>query len=1004
MKKTQNTRRKAQGAKYKMQNRMCLVYCVSCLVFLCSMTAALAENESTQNTPAPAAWEKWLDLPVVAVEYECDGSFPKDEIVSATVVQTGDIYSRIKIRESIERIYSLGHFSDIKVDARSARKGVILTFILTRQIKTGQIYLKGNENLDSEEIFRMMKLKSGQKYSNLAAEADIESIKERYKYLGYFSTNISLKPDIDEKEKLVNITFNISEGVQTRVAEIIFTGTVEATLRPHGTAGLLEEMKEVKRGKVYRGQRSLSSDVKLIEDAYKEKGYITAKVVNTWVLSDPDIIKQYRDRGKAFPAKGFQKSDLKGGKVTIVIEIKQGRRIYIKVFEDDKEIKDDDIKKSTAVWRMGSVSEPVVSKSAEDIENLYRLKGYYKAKVDTQVLRDRPESITVIFQITKNRLMRVGKITIVDPDGGDLKMDVKRIKKQMLTRKRHLLSFWPFKRYFPSGVFDRAIFEADKRAIIALYKYEGYSNASIHDDDVYPNEETGKIDITIEISEGEKIVVIAVILEGNHEDVFSNTEILSYLSGKGVIPKFDKQNLHVESLEPPRARYEIDPPVVSREDDIIAARSYLRLRYADKGYLAQIEPVEKNEEPNKIVIIYQIVEGKRIRIDDEIEIRGNTRTKRWVIEKELSDTLTVEKVFNRTEIEESWQRLLDLGFLESVRIDAKPVLGSEDLYKLTVDVKDRKALSVNMHFGSGSSEYFRAGVEATHINLWGTGRRGRFNAEIGTKGSRGELDYAEPRFLGTAAIGVVNLHRYPEVYRYLEEEYEETWTGGKLGISQKIHRVNTLLYQYGYDSVEYQDDAGSGEATIGKIEAVFQRDRRNNPLNPTKGWFHSLSLEYADSWLGGTEAFAKFTINSIDYIQVSRNVVLALGARAGYAWELGDIDRSGQERFRPEQFKHSDYRTPRGFEWGIEDAGNAMLHVSTELRFPIYKWIGAAVFLDSGLCNERRDFRFSRMNSAVGLGLRLITPVGPLRLDYGYPVHGDGVRYKWPHVAFGHAF
>ena len=116
------------------------------------------------------------------------------------------------------------------------------------------------------------------------------------------------------------------------------------------------------------------------------------------------------------------------------------------------------------------------------------------------------------------------------------------------------------------------------------------------------------------------------------------------------------------------------------------------------------------------------------------------------------------------------------------------------------------------------------------------------------------------------------------------------------------------------------------------------------------------------------------------------------------------MDRADTGRFRPEQFNHRDYRTPRGFQWTIEDSGNTVLNVSTEIRFPVYKWIGAAIFFDSGLCDDRQDFSFQSMNSSVGLGLRLITPVGPIRLDYGYPVNGDAGRYKWPHVAFGHAF
>ena len=216
--------------------------------------------------------------------------------------------------------------------------------------------------------------------------------------------------------------------------------------------------------------------------------------------------------------------------------------------------------------------------------------------------------------------------------------------------------------------------------------------------------------------------------------------------------------------------------------------------------------------------------------------------------------------------------------------------------------------------------------------------------------------------------------------------------------------MNTLTYRYRYDVVEYGDEKASGDtlvAKIGRIETAFQRDGRDNPLNPRRGWFHGLTLEYADSRLGGAETFAKFTINNVYYLPVSQSIVLAIGARGGYAWELGAKKRV----LTPELFRLRDYTTPRGYDLGTGDSGNVMLNGSVEVRFPLYKWIGGAVFSDFGRVSDGfSDLDFQSTKAAVGLGFRFITPIGPLRLDYGYPIREGEDRKHWPIVAFGHAF
>ncbi|MFC1712350.1 POTRA domain-containing protein [Candidatus Poribacteria bacterium] len=1160
-------------------------------------------------------------MPIASVEYTCDGDFDEAQVREATVVQVGDIYSRSSIRKSIEQIYSLREFSHIEVNAEIVENKVKLTFILSKRIEVGDITLSGHKELRRDDIIKVMQLEPGQRgqeYDESIARRDTEAIKRLYRERGFFNANISFDDRIDA-QKRANITFKISEGGRPVVGKIIPIGVNKAAV---SYEEILEAMKETKRGKAYAGQMALNSDARNIRRKYREKRYITAKVISAQALSDPASIEEYSGRGKTFPAENLTESDLKNGSVVIVIEIQQGKKVDIEILEIDangKVKKNGDIDESVVLDKMRSINESVLRRSDEDIRNLYRLRGYYQAEVHHETLEDRiwnfdtdgdaegwqplpgatsfhslggvlqvslsdevpqiqspeikidsdkyqkiqirmktdagttgrlywttdegktgyrdfklvsddrfhnydidmrilqitgrslenlksegvsddildklkdiedhefteqselmdvlkekigeqefirlralilkhaerrrhknwsdditriqfsladapgtnvdiawvkvkmtEESILIVFTVTRNRIMKVRtKAHIVNTQGQEPELGIERVRKQMLTRKKHFLAFWPLKKIVSDGIFDEKVFEQDLRAIEALYKYEGYSQAKITDKKVEPDPDKGKINISIAIDEGPKTVITEVVLKSDGEKVLDYNEIPFNL------PSFREQIVEIAEEAPSFVRYKIGSERVFREEDAVLDRSYLSSRYADKGYFAQTEVIKDfSDENTKVIITYNITAGKLIRLDDEIVIRGHARTKRRVLERELSDTLIESKIFNGTEVYKSWQNLLDLGFLRSVSIIPEPVGGSDGLHRLIVDVRERDAISVNAHLGSDSTAAFHAGLEASHVNLWGTGRRARGRVQVGyhdlgTEGTNFEttfeLDYVRPWLLpwllGARAQGWANAYKFSEVVDYEDTagdlaSYTERWTGGAAGIGKTFHRVNTFTGGYKYEVVDYLDildldDRIRKVAKIGSVETKLQRDTRNNLLNPTGGWLNAITLEYASEFLLGDETFIKVTMNNRLYHRLSQNLVLALDARTGYTRVLGGAERV----LTPKQFNLDDYTTPRGYKWTADDAGNLMLNVSTELRFPLYKKLDGAVFFDSGyVYDEFSNFDVQDMNSSIGLGFRYISFIGPIRVDYGYPVQGTGRRNNFPHIAFGHAF
>ncbi|MGQ9609455.1 MAG: POTRA domain-containing protein [bacterium] len=1076
---------------------------------------------------------------ISSVNYKYEGDFSKefkDKVSLVTVVEKGKPYIRSDIRKSIENIYSLGGLADVKCDAQLDENGISITFILIKQKITGDIYLEGNKKINYKTIREVIRLAKGQEYDDSIAERDVNAIKDLYISHGYLNAEVSFTRSFDNRSNTVDITFKISEGSQPIVKKLIFTGTNEAIV---DSTQLLRMMKEIKLGSPYKGQNALNSDVKIIEEKYREKGFLTAKVWRTLATSDEEILKQYEGIGKHFTIADFQLKNTQDNFITVIIEIQQGRMVYIKI-NGNKHIKDKDIISATAIHRMRSVSESVKRRSREEIENLYKSKGYYKVKVDYKTLKDiiwdfnndtegwsapeKPDNvkisngllkilnsspilspeleidteiylrvqirmrvdpknipidypkpygsfywitnkskkwndkksekfdvfldnqfhdyeilmgnewsdivtqiqikplnlmgadieiesikittelIPIVFDIEENKQMRITEIAIMAPEGKTLTMNKDKIKKQMLTRKRSIFSFWILKKVFHGGILDETIMQEDLRAIIALYKDNGYINPSVTSK-IDTDQKEGKIKVNIIIDEGPKAFVTELILEGNNrravkdEDIISGSDLnskLAVLNWGNNVHRFKKENMTTYENY---TIYKVIPPSVFQEYDITVDSSYIASLYADKGYFADVKySIRFSEDFTSVSIIFHIDQGNQVKIDDKIEIRGNIRTKNKIIEREISDKLVKNKIFSLNEIEKSAQRIRDLGIFDNVKPDTQPILGSDNIYKLIIDVKERNSKSINMNAGYSSSEGFRGGVEASHINLWGTARKISGKAQVGTQGQRFESEYIEPKIFGTNAFGVINVYPYSE---YIEKEYKEIRKGVSAGINWRLRRVNMVKLDYRYDVLEYNLDKVMEVTKIGRIETTFQRDSRNNVLNPENGAYYGLSLEYANPKLGGFETFTKLYFNNMYYYKLFSNIILASGVRSGYAWGLGGTEKV----LTPELFRMKDYPTPRGYKWRKENIGNLLLNASIELRFPMYKWIGTAFFFDSGQVYDGvSSFSINKLKSAVGIGLRLVTPVGPFRLDYGYPVHGDGNRRRLPEIAFGNAF
>ena len=638
--------------------------------------------------------------------------------------------------------------------------------------------------------------------------------------------------------------------------------------------------------------------------------------------------------------------------VNIQIRIEEGPLVEVSFLGNDH-IPSKELKKSILLYRAREVSDFVLRRSALDIETIYRRRGFYNAKCSYRVRRVK-DRVFVTFIVSEGRRLRIKRIEFV----GNEAFTDEELKKQISTKEA---GWWPPWRR-GKGIYDEERFEVDLKALGIFYRRNGFLDVEIGEPKVEVKEDG--IYITVRVREGRRYRVRGVVIEGNR--VLSDEELLPRLS--------------------------VRPGKPLNEEELTADRTYIRSRYADLGYIyAQVEP---RYDPKTGVVTYHVREGVRVRVG-RITFSGNERTKESLLRREMA--LKEGDVLRASKLAESRVNLFRLGIFNSIRFELKGTEGESEVVDLMVILRERNSGSINLRGGYSPAEGVRATLELSHRNLFGMARRFSSKLRVGTLGGRYEILYVEPWLFNTRTQGMVRLFRED-----MEAQRDVLATGCIVGITRKIKKANDLSLQYRYQILSGPDF----ETSISSLGTVFQRDTRDSFLDPSKGWLNELSVEYAGGFLRGENSFFKLSGALRNYRKLVGDkrryrLVLAWALRAGYARGL----RATKRIILFERFERDGSTMLRGHRERVR--GDVMLIGNVELRSWIYRFIGGTLFLDLGnVWGDVGDVSLDSVKVDLGAGLRFDTPIGPVRIDYGYPLdRGDDVGMPgeiW--ISLGNAF
>ncbi|MDH7500050.1 MAG: outer membrane protein assembly factor BamA, partial [candidate division NC10 bacterium] len=605
---------------------------------------------------------------------------------------------------------------------------------------------------------------------------------------------------------------------------------------------------------------------------------------------------------------------------------------------------------------LGSIANPILlSQNAEKVRLFYEGEGYYQATVTPKVEPVSENEAKVIFSIQEGPEFEIDEIAF----RGNQAFSDRKLKKQMKTKELLL--------YFFYGTLKTSELKADADRLKAFYLNNGYLDVKIGEPQVEINRETHKIRITIDIQEGPQFRVGRISLSGN--TVFGTEDLLKNLSSK---PN------EVFSYE-----------VLQRDLFLITDR------YGEKGYIfADVSPLTDLDREKLLVNIkLNVEEGRQIRLE-RLEISGNDRTRDNVIRREFR--IAEGDIYDSRAVRVGKEGLNYLGFFEEVKVDTAPG-SSEDRLVLKLGVKEKLTGTFSLGGGYGSMDGLMAMGQIAESNLFGRGVRLSLSAEIAQRRTRFNLNFFDPRVYDTYNSAGFNL--------YNQERDFDQWREGRVGgdvtygrplywlfegyLTYRYERLN--IFDLSKDAPQYVRDQ-RGRSSTSTLLFALVRDLRDSRIDPTKGSKSLASVQYAGGFLGGNNHFAKYEGDFSYYYPLFWKVVGVLHGNIGFAEGLGDQRLPVSERY----FLGGP-TTVRGYEFrdigpvdenGEPYGGNKKLVFNAEIIFPLIENFKGVLFYDRGNAwEEGGHYSLSDMRQGVGVGLRFFSPLGPIRLEYGWKIN-----------------
>ena len=387
----------------------------------------------------------------------------------------------------------------------------------------------------------------------------------------------------------------------------------------------------------------------------------------------------------------------------------------------------------------------------------------------------------------------------------------------------------------------------------------------------------------------------------------------------------------------------------------------------------------------RVELAADVLRGPRIALG-EVEFTGQKRTCEWMLRNKAELT---GPWLNRLEADRARHNLSRLGIFKTVYVDYPEVTNHVRNVRYTLE--EGRTIDTRLLFGYGSYDLLFGGVELDQFNLFGVGHSARLYAVQSFKSTVGRYTYSIPEFLAPDLTAFLDADALWREELSFDRQEIKLGAGLRKAFPATSQQVGA---RYSYEFLNADNRGGNvvkEETQVAAVILDWSIERRNNPLLPRRGYKASTAIEFAEPVFGGEARYQRLEASFSHHLPVARATYLHFGFWHGVAADV--LFDDGPLPFNKRLFPGGE-TSIRGYQRGeaspVDADGNQLGAESAmvgnlELEQALTRAWSVVGFVDvGGVAATIEDYPFDEVLVSVGGGLRWNTPVGPLRIEYGY--------------------
>ena len=773
-------------------------------------------QEPVPQEPAPALAGISAYEGKIVKSVELPGVLDRDRehVLELLPQKSGEALSRDQVRESIRVLYSTGRFADIQAEITPSGDQVVLRFATSLNFFVGAMDVEGApSHPNANQIINASKFQLGELYTAEKLERALQNIRLLMQENGYYRARVTAESTSNAETRQADLLFHITPAPAARVGEVRVTGTsglsvveVQSTAHmDHGdriTASRISDSLQRLRKK-FKKQNRVLAQVSIAEQTYRPE----SNSVDYTFQIDPG---------------------------PVVVIMAQGFRVSRRV-----------LRKQIPVYEESALDDDLLNEGKRNLLDYLQTRGHFDAKVEIRREND-PQTLRVIYQIDAGPVHKLMLVEIV----GDKKfLDVKALKSRMQVQ--------PATRFITQGRYSEALLRSDVATLEALYRSNGFRQVKIQTkiDDNYQGV-TDHLAVHISIDEGPQALVGRLRVSGNQKIPGSELPELSSREGQ----PYSEQNL------------------ASDRESILNF-------YFNRGFPNATMDIttRPSTEPDREDVAYVVHEGEQFFVN-QVMVGGLDHTRDYVVQREIQ--VASGEPLSQQDLLGTQARLYDLGIFSQVDTAVQNPEGADPQKNVLVQVREANRYTFTYGLGLEFETGLPAGVKApqgstgvsprvsfdvTRLNFAGRDQTVTFQSHVGRLQQRGLISYEIPKLLNSDKFKLIFTIFYDNslnVATFTSQRLE-----GKVDLHQQISKPSSITYRFDYRRVKASNinvSAGlvplfSLPARVGGPGFTYIRDKRDNPLESTKGNYFTLDGFAASAFFGSEADFGRALAQNSTY-------------------------------------------------------------------------------------------------------------------------------------------